>query len=40
MRGGISMIEAHCLTNEERQMIHKIVESNLATTKESGLPFF
>lgn len=40
MRGGISMIEAHCLTNEERLMIHKIVESNLATTKESGLPFF
>jgi hypothetical protein len=40
MRGGISINEAHCLTNEERQLVQKIVESNLTTTKESGLPFF
>ena len=40
MRGGITLNEAHCLTNEERQIINKIVEKNLETTKESGLPFF
>jgi hypothetical protein len=28
------------LTQEDREIISKIVEKNLETTKESGLPFF
>lgn len=40
MRGGLSYTEAHCLILEERELISKIVDENLETTKESGLPFF
>lgn len=40
MRGGLSYNEAHNLTNEEREWIGKIIEENLSTTKETGLPFF
>lgn len=40
MRGGISYNESHCLTPDEREIVGKIIESNLKTTKESGLPFF
>lgn len=40
MRGGLSYVEAHCLIPEEREIISKIVDENLETTKESGLPFF
>lgn len=40
MRGGLSYSEAHLLTVEERQLIAQIVEENLKSTKESGLPFF
>lgn len=40
MRGGISYNESHCLTPDERILIGKLIESNLNTTKESGLPFF
>ena len=40
MRGGITYNEAHLLTPEEREIVSDIVEKNLATTKESGLPFF
>lgn len=40
MRGGISYEDAFMLSNEERELIGKIIESNLETTKESGLPFF
>ena len=40
MRGGLSYSESHLLTLEERELINKIVESNLATTKETQLPFF
>jgi len=40
MRGGISYNEAHLLTIDERQLINKLIEDNLTTTKESGLPFF
>lgn len=36
----MSYNEAHCLTYEERILISKLVEKNLETTKESGLPFF
>ena len=40
MRGGIDYNLAHLLTPEDREIIGKIVEDNLAVTKESGLPFF
>jgi hypothetical protein len=40
MRGGVSYNESHCLTYDERLIISKVIESNLATTKETQLPFF
>jgi hypothetical protein len=40
MRGGIDYNISHMLSIEERTLISKIVEKNLETTKESGLPFF
>jgi hypothetical protein len=40
MRGGLSYNEAHLLTPDERAAIGKIIEENLATTKETSLPFF
>jgi hypothetical protein len=40
MRGGLSYAEAHLLTVEEREIIRKLIEENLETTKNSGLPFF
>ena len=40
MRGGLDYNLAHLLTPEDREIIGKIVEEHLETTKESGLPFF
>ena len=40
MRGSLSYSEAHLLDLQERELINKIIQSNLETTKESGLPFF
>lgn len=40
MRGGMTISEAYLLTHEDRVIIGKIIEKNLETTKESGLPFF
>jgi hypothetical protein len=40
MRGGISYNESHLLCKDERELIAEIIEGNLKTTKESGLPFF
>jgi hypothetical protein len=40
MRGGLSYNEAHLLTPDERTLVAKIIEDNLATTKTSQLPFF
>jgi len=40
MRGSISANEAFALGYEEREIISKIIEENLETTKESKLPFF
>ena len=40
MRGGMSYSESHMLTYDERQLIGKLIEENLQTTKDSGLPFF
>jgi len=40
MRGGMSYSESHLLTYDERQLVGKLIEENLQTTKDSGLPFF
>jgi len=40
MRGGLSFSESYELPHEDRMIISKIIESNLETAKESGLPFF
>ena len=40
MRGGLTLSEAYETTPEDREVIAKLIEENLETTKESGLPFF
>jgi hypothetical protein len=40
MRGGLSVSEAHLLSSEDREIISKIIEENLTTTKETQMPFF
>ena len=40
MRGGVTITEAYQLDYQDRNLIGKIIESNLETTKETGVPFF
>jgi hypothetical protein len=40
MRGGLDMVDAMNLGHEDREIIRKLIEDNLKTTKDSGLPFF
>jgi hypothetical protein len=40
MRGGLTYSESMMLGFEDREIIGRIIEKNLETTKESGLPFF
>ena len=40
MRGGLSYEDLYTLSYEERKIVAEIVDKNLETTKESGLPFF
>jgi hypothetical protein len=40
MRGSISISESYQLSLEDREIIAKIIEDNLNTTKETHLPFF
>jgi hypothetical protein len=40
MRGNISYDEAFMLSNQDRDLINKVIEENLETTKTSGMPFF
>lgn len=40
MRGGITYGEALEISFQEREIINSIIEDNLNTTKETGLPFF
>jgi hypothetical protein len=40
MRGGLSYDDALALSFQEREIIGEIIKQNMATTKESGLPFF
>lgn len=40
MRGGLPYNDAMLLSDQERELIGKIIEDNMETTKKSGLPFF
>jgi len=40
MRGGVSYEEIMIMGAEEKELINKIIKSNMESTKESGLPFF
>jgi hypothetical protein len=40
MRGSVTLDEAYMLSYEQREIINTIIEDNLETTKETGLPFF
>lgn len=40
MRGGLTYEDSIMLSSTERELINKIIEENMNTTKESGLPFF
>ncbi len=40
MRGSLSYDDAMILSNEDRNLINKIIKDNLEATKKSGMPFF
>lgn len=40
MRGGMTISEAYLTDSQDREIIAKIIEDNLNTTKETKLPFF
>lgn len=40
MRGSLTMEQVYQLDMTDRNIIFDIIEENLETTKESGLPFF
>jgi hypothetical protein len=40
MRGALSFEEAYNLDQTDREIIAKIIEENLETSKLSGMPFF
>ena len=40
MRGGLTISEAYELTNDDIEIISKIIKDNLETTKKSGMAFF
>jgi len=40
MRGGVSYEDVLNMSTTERNIIGKLIEENLDTTKKSGLPFF
>ena len=40
MRGGLTLTEAYDTDQEDRELIAKLIESNLETTNKTKLPFF
>lgn len=40
MRGGLTFSEAMELGIQDRELINSVIEDNINTTKETGLPFF
>jgi len=40
MRGSVSYEDGMTMGNQDREIISKIIEENLETAKETGMPFF
>jgi hypothetical protein len=40
MRGGLTYEESMYLSRSEREIIGKLIDDNLETTKKSGMPFY
>ena len=40
MRGGLTYEEAFMLSQQERDIIGKIIKDNMETTNKTGVPFF
>lgn len=40
MRGSLSYDEAYALGSDEREILFDLINQNIETTKESGMPFF
>lgn len=40
MRGGITLSEMYCTDYDDREVVAKLIESNLETTNKTKLPFF
>lgn len=40
MRGGVTLTEVYNLSPAEREIVGKLVNENLETTKKTQLPFF
>ncbi len=40
MRGGLTYDDAMMLSQDERDLVVKIIKDNMEVTKNSGLPFF
>ena len=40
MRGGLPYEDAIMLSQDEREIVNKIIKDNLETTKKSGMAFF
>ena len=40
MRGGMTLDEAFALSFSDRELISQLINENLETAKETGMPFF
>lgn len=40
MRGGLTLDEAYASAPEDREVMGKLIEENIETTKKTNLPFF
>jgi len=40
MRGSVSVEQSYQLSQEDREIMSKIIEENLETAQKTGLPFF
>lgn len=40
MRGGLSLEEAYWTSPEDREVMGKLIEENIETTKKTQMPFF
>jgi len=40
MRCGVTLYESYQLSYQDKEIIFKIIEENIKTTNETGLPYF